>query len=265
MENIRGKTLIINGKTADASGYTPEASADLFYEVIRVINRKYLFLEDHLERLRSSCGENIPEYPGSSQISRHLNQLIQASDIQDGNVRLLIYKDSRQVNVVCFFTPHFYPSTEDYIKGVVVKTFRFERPDPTIKRWNNSFRNRVNKFIREETIYEAILINEEGKLTEGSRSNLFFIDQENRLITAPASLVLPGITRKYVFQICNELNIPIVERTIDFQEVSSMKACFISGTSPKVLPINKLNETSLDAGHTLVQKILHTYNQLIIP
>jgi branched-chain amino acid aminotransferase len=264
MENIRGKTLIINGNTADASGYAPDPSADLFYEVLRVINGKYLFLEDHLERLQSSCGESIPEYPGSSYISLHLMQLIQSSDIREGNVRLLIYKDTRQVNVVCFFISHFYPALEDFQVGVKVKSFAFERPDPTIKRWNELFRKRVNLFIKNENIYEALLINEEGMLTEGSRSNLFFIDNENRVISAPEVQVLPGITRKYVFQICKELGISLVERAINFNEVSAMTGCFISGTSPKVLPVQKLDGITFDAKHNLIQKISQSFNQMII-
>jgi len=265
MEHIWGNNLVINGKTADASGYEPDSSAVIFYEVIRVIDGSYLFLDDHLERLQVSCGDSISTYPTKDLICSNLDLLIESSSAKEGNVRLLIYDLAGQCNIVCFFTFHFYPTTEDYNRGVVVKTFRFERPDPTIKRWNNSFRAKVNKFIRDENIYEAILLSEDGKLTEGSRSNLFFIDQEDRLNTAPASQVLPGITRKYVFQICAELGISIVERAIDLQEVSSMKACFISGTSPKVLPIYKLNEISLDAGHILVQKILQSFNQLIIP
>lgn len=264
MEHIWGEILIINGKTADVLGYAPDPSAVIFYEVIRVIGGKYLFLNDHLERLRVSCGDNISNYPGKSTLSSQLQTLIHSSSTKDGNVKIMVYDEARQCNVLCFFTSHFYPTTEDYKKGVAVKTFRFERPDPNIKQWNNTFRNRVNKFIRDENIYEAILLNEQGKLTEGSRSNLFFIDKNERVITSPSSQVLPGITRKYVIQICAELHISIEERAIDLQEVTSMKACFISGTSPKVLPVQKLDAISFNAGNQLVGKILQSFNQLLI-
>lgn len=264
MERIRGNTLIINGKTADASGYTPDPSADLFYEVIRVIDSKFLFMKDHLERLRSSCGNSIPEYPGDSYISLQLKQLVKVSGIKEGNVKLEIHREFEQVNVACFYTHHFYPTEEDYDLGVKVKSFAFERPDPNIKRWNESFRKRVNLFIRDENIYEALLINEEDMLTEGSRSNLFFIDNENRLITAPEAQILPGITRKYVFQICNELGISIVERALSFGEVSSMRACFISGTSPKILPVRNLDSITFDVKNTLIQEISHSFNQRIL-
>lgn len=263
MENIRGNTLIINGQTADASGYAPDPSADLYYEVIRVIDGKYLFLEDHLERLQYSCKNRITGYPGNPYILSQLKQLIEISEIREGNVRLLLYSHSGRVNVSCFFTSHFYPLEEEYSHGVKVRSFGFVRPDPNIKRWNEAFRKRVNQFIRDEQIYEAILVNEEGMLTEGSRSNLFFLDKQNHLITAPTKQVLPGITRKYVFQICDDLGIPILEETVRLSDISTMSACFISGTSPKVLPIHQLDNTTYNVGHPLIQKIVRAFNELV--
>ena len=263
MKNIRGNTLIINGQTADASGFTPDPSAVLFYEVIRVIDGQYLFMDDHLERLYSTCIGRIKEVPDESIIAQQLKQLVDISSIMNGNVKLMLYEASGMTKMLSYFTPHFYPENRDYKLGVHVKTFKFERPDPNIKRWNEAFRKRVNNFIKEEGIYEAILLNEEGQLTEGSRSNLFFIDNQNHLFTAPTEQVLPGITRKYVFQICDELGIPIIERAISLKDISAMSACFISGTSPKILPVRQLDNTSFSAEHELVKNLMLQFDQLI--
>ncbi len=263
MENIRGNTLIINGILADASGYSPDSSADVYYEVIRVIKGKYLFLEEHLLRLRSSCRKSILNCPDSSSIISQLKQLIEYSEISEGNVKLLFYSVLNKTNIACFFTPHFYPSVGDYSSGVKVKSFQFERPDPNIKKWNESFRRKVNRFIRDEHIYEAILISEKGTLTEGSRSNLFFIDEKDRVITAPLEKVLPGITRNYVFEICRELGVPVIEKTVYLDGVTSMKACFITGTSPKVLPVQKLNKIPFNAQHETILRISQAFSQHI--
>ncbi len=263
MKNIRGKFLIVNGQTADASGYTPESSADLYYEVIRVINGKYLFLNEHLNRLRLSCSKRLTDCPGKDIISSHLNQLIEVSDIKEGNVKLLVYHINEKSNVVCYFVPHHYPKADDYQKGVAVKTFKFVRPDPNVKRWNEQFRIRVNQFIKDENIYEALLLNGEGMLTEGSRSNLFFIDDENRIITAPNDQVLQGITQKYVFQICKKLGVTVLEQNIRLETISKMTGCFITGTSPKVLPVSRLDDTYFDANNKVMQDIGSAYEQLI--
>lgn len=264
MKNIRGKALIINGQAADVSGYTPDPSADLFYEVIRVIDGKYLFLDDHIERLQRSCSKQIPVLPDRSSIASSLKKLVQTSEIKFGNVKLIIYQESGQTNTACFYTSHFYPAAEDYHEGVCVKTFEFERPDPNIKKWNEHFRTRVNKFIREESIYEAVLVNEQGILTEGSRSNLFFISSGNTVYTAPLDLVLPGITRRYVVQICGEAGITIKEEALNLRQASQMSGCFISGTSPKVLPVKQLDDTLFPPGNPIIQKIGTTFNKLVM-
>ena len=55
---ILGKKYVINGMSADASGKVPYMSADTYYEVIRLIDGKLLFLSYHLERLRQSLSES---------------------------------------------------------------------------------------------------------------------------------------------------------------------------------------------------------------
>lgn len=263
MENIRGKFLIVNGQTADASGYTPESSADLYYEVIRVIRGKYLFLNEHLNRLRSSCSIKFSDCPETDTITSQLIQLIKVSEINEGNVKLLVYHVEDESNIVCYFVPHHYPETVDYLRGVEVKTFEFVRPDPNVKQWIEHFRIRVNQFIKDENIYEALLINKEGMLTEGSRSNLFFIDNENRVITAPHDQVLQGITQKYVFQICKKLEITVLEQNISLENISKMTACFITGTSPKVLPVCRLDDFHFNPENHIIQEISNAYNLLI--
>lgn len=263
MENIRGKFLIVNGNTADASDYTQESSADLYYEVIRVIKGKYLFLDDHLNRLRFSCSKRFSDCPGTDTIKSQLIRLAEISGINDGNVKLLVYHLEGESNIVCYFVPHHYPEAEDYILGVKVLTFEFVRPDPNVKRWNERFRLRVNQFIKEENIYEALLINEEGKLTEGSRSNLFFIDDKNRVITTPNDQVLQGITQKYVFQICHELGLTVIEQAISLKNVSNMTGCFITGTSPKVLPVSRIDDVHFNSKNPVIQEIVNSFNQLI--
>ncbi len=263
MENIRGKFLIVNGQTTDASRYTPESSADLYYEVIRVINGKYLFLKEHLARLRSSCNKRYSDCPEVNTIISQLVQLIKVSEINEGNIKLLVYHLNEKSNVVCYFVPHHYPKDEDYLNGVEVKTFEFVRPDPNIKQWNEHFRIRVNQFIKDENVYEALLINEVGMLTEGSRSNLFFIDNKNRVITAPHNQVLQGITQKYVFQICKKIGIKVLEQDISLENISKMTGCFITGTSPKVLPVSRLDDIYFNANNKIIQDIKNAYEQLI--
>lgn len=264
MEKILGTQIILNGKPAYASAYNPEASAGIFYEVIRVLEGKCLFLKDHLERLKSSCEKGGIGSPDKEFIAQQIHFLIEHLKISTGNVKLVVYKQIDTLQTACFFIPHHYPSSADYTKGVRTKTFDFVRPDPTVKKWNEVFRQNVNLFIQQEDIYEAILVNEQNEVTEGSRSNLFFIDYNNRLITASEKIILPGITRKFVMQICAEKNIHVIERPLLLSEIKAMKSCFITGTSPKILPVQSLNEINFEVEGALMKTLIVEYNKMIL-
>lgn len=264
METIRGNTIILDGAPAAVSGYLPDAAAGMYYEVIRVIDGKPLFAHDHLERLRSSCKQAAAVCPDRQTLLEHLDLLLQQSSIRNGNIKLVLFKRLEKIHIACFFIPHFYPSDQDYRDGVHTKTYAFERPDPTIKRWNEDFRHNVNQFIREEYIYEAILLNGQGQLTEGSRSNLFFIDTQGRIFTAPAHMILPGITRKYVLQICREQGFEVIEQALTLKAAFNMESCFISGTSPKILPVRALDDITFITGSPVIKTIMHAYDRLVM-
>src|SRR6056297_1170947 len=206
MKNASGNLIIQDGAVLRTNDFNPDSRFGIIYEVIRLMNGRLLFLDDHLERLRNSCAKADKKCPEKTTLISHLRILISKVSISNGNIRLLVYEKEDKTHVACFFVPHFYPSNEDYRKGVLTRTFAFERPDPTVKRWNEKFRENISTYINQNKIYEAILLNARGELTEGSRSNLFFLDKNYRIYTAPEEMILPGITRKYVLQLCRDHN-----------------------------------------------------------
>jgi branched-chain amino acid aminotransferase len=155
-----------------------------------------------------------------------------------GNIRICLQKigpDSSQL--MSYFVPYVYPELNMYLSGVQLVTYPHIRPNPGIKKWDNQFRTSVNQYIKEYGVYEVLLLNDRKQITEGSRSNVFFLDDDKRLVTPPEQDVLPGITRKYVLEICKRKRLEVLQRPIHLEELEKMKACFISGTSPKVLPV----------------------------
>jgi len=263
MENIRGSTIILNGKPVEASVYNLNTFAASIYEVIRVINGKFIFLEDHLRRLEISCFKSGIACPAKETLNNQLELLVRYQLIKEGNVKLILDNSGEQVQTACFFIPHFYPSESDYKNGVRTNTYKFERPNPNVKKWNEAFRKNVNHFIHSKKIYEAILLNNDNIITEGSRSNLFFIDKEERIITAPESIILPGITRSYVQQICKKEQIDFIEKEILLEEISTYPASFISGTSPKILPVKNIDEIKFNIHSGPLKVLMSAYEKLI--
>lgn len=260
MEDIRGSTLIHNGQPVAAEGYVPPVSTGFYYEVVRYAEDGFMFLDDHMDRLIQSCRKGGTECPDASIILNSLQLLVEKEPFAEGNIKIVYYRRMGSPVLDCYFIPHRYPTEEEYRTGIALKIFLYTRPDPTVKRWNDDFRSRVNRFIQREKIYEAILMNEKGFLTEGSRSNLFFIDTEGRVLTAPPGWVLPGITRKKVLAFCTTKRIPVVEQLLRPEDAADMSACFISGTSPKVLPVRMLDHILFDVENSILRKIMAGWN-----
>jgi branched-chain amino acid aminotransferase len=150
-----------------------------------------------------------------------------------------------------------------YLSGVQLVTYPHIRPNPGIKKWDDQFRTSVNRYIREHGVYEALLLNDKKQITEGSRSNLFFLDADSRLITPPRADILPGITRKYVLEICNIQGLEVIERPVYLKELDTLEACFISGTSPKVLPVWQIDDWQFRTDHPEMKMIMTEFDQVI--
>ena len=259
-----GETYTINGKSADLSGFIPDMSADIYYEVVRLMDGKLLFLKDHLNRLRHSLAGSGIVYPGIDTILKDLRLLLKKNSFTQGNIRICLQSSDEPGNdLLCYFVSYVYPDASMYKEGVCLATYPYIRSNPGIKKWDDRFRTSVGQYIRDQGVYEAVLLNRENEITEGSRSNLFFIDQEDRLITVPEKVILPGITRKHVLEIAHAHGIPIIERSISLNSLEGLKSAFISGTSPKVLPVKKLDNCSFDVKHPVLQLLMKQFEVLM--
>ncbi len=261
---VLGETYIINGKPADVADFIPDMSLDIYYEVIRLMDHKILFFGDHLERLQHSLMDSGLNYPGSDFIRENLQLLVQHNNFTAGNIRICLQPNSgNNPTLLCYFIPYIYPEECMYKSGVQLVTYPHMRPNPGIKKWDDAFRISVSEYIRDYGVYEVILLNDLLQVTEGSRSNIFFVDHLNHLITAPEKDVLPGITRKYVLKICAEEGIEIFERPINLNELEELSVCFITGTSPKILPVWQLNAYEFKADHPVLKLLMERYESLI--
>ena len=261
---VLGEKYIIDGIATDTSDFKPDMSADIYYEVIRLMGGKFLFLDDHNKRLRNSLHGTNLKFPGFGPIQENLRELQIANSYTEGNIRICIQQAiGSGTSIICYFIPYLYPEACMYKSGVQVVTYPHVRPNPGIKKWDDAFRVAVNDYIREYGVYEAVLLNTQKQVTEGSRSNIFFLDHHHHIITAPEQDVLPGITRNYVLSICKQEGIEVFERPIHLAEINTMTSCFISGTSPKILPVWQLDGIQFKVDHPLLNLLMERYELLL--
>jgi len=261
---ILGDTYVINGVSADVSDFNPDMSADIYYEVVRLIDGKVLFLQDHLERFQRSLYGSDLQFPGTEKIIENLSLLVRRNDFTVGNIRIYLERTGDgNSQLLCYFVPYIYPEICMYLSGVQLVTYPHTRPNPGIKKWDNQFRISVNLYIRDFGVYEALLLNGKKQITEGSRSNVFFLDSEKRLITPPETDILSGITRKYVFEIARSKGLELIERPVYLSELDHMHACFISGTSPKILPVWQIDGFQFKVDHPSLHMLMEEFDGLL--
>ena len=262
--NNTGPQFLFNLAIQDSSVFHDDFlhNGKNFYEVIRVMNGNALFIEDHISRLFSSAlksGFTIAF--SASEIYRGLKLLIHSLKLEEGNIKIVWHTDdpSGKSFLIMYQTKYYYPDDFLYKKGVQCLLLNESRPEPEIKKWRASFKEKINQLKTRKDVYEIILVNEKGIVTEGSQSNLFII-KENKLFTAFKKNILPGITRKYILKIAKENDMHLEELDFGRDTLLSADAVFLTGTSPKVLPVAGIGENTFDVTHPLLTKIIFLYN-----
>jgi len=261
--------LISNGRIMPAaepgSGTLPDASSKVLYEVIRVLSGVPLFLERHLERLESSAklvGSTVKPIAGN--IEKSIYELIKANNCPDKNIKITVHSLNKEnPDYLAYFIHSSYPTDEEYSSGVHAILLREERNNPNAKIVNSSFKERVAAALSDANAYEALLVNSENEITEGSRSNVFFV-KDGIVYTAPKSNVLIGITRVCVFELCSRLGIKIEEKPIYTASLCEMDGVFMTGTSPKLLPISTVDEMHFGSpDNHVIKALMKGYDEML--
>jgi branched-chain amino acid aminotransferase len=233
------------------------------YEVVRVIDGRCLFLEDHIKRFHYSLQLSGINYEmGDNYLKSTIYKLIEINNITNGNLKFLLNENNKMVLLAAYFIQHRYPKQEDYINGVKTKIISEIRNNPNAKITNDKLRATSNKIIEEEGLYDVLLESTDGYITEGSRTNVFFV-LNDKIFTAPAKLVLEGITRKYVFNAIHFSKNHVTEEPVHVSQLNNIEAAFFTGTSPKVLPINQIGDIELDPKHEKIGAVMKEFDRII--
>ncbi len=270
MIKYTGEYLFKNQQFINTPAFNEEIPEDQsVYEVLRVIDGTPLFLTEHLNRLyRSLKILNLKDSFDLSSLQgleKSIQKLIALNSLQNCNMKIIVshFHGERSLDCYGFFIPSNYPSQSAYENGVDAILYHGSRDNPNAKVYQSDLRENVAKALKETGAYEAILVNESGEISEGSRSNIFFV-KKGTVYTSPAKQVLLGITREKVLQIMTEHGISYGVTEIYEKDIPQMDGVFMTGTSPKVLPIRIIDEMSYaSASNSVIQKIMQEYDALI--
>lgn len=218
------------------------------YEVIRVIDRKPIFLGEHFQRMEKSIQlSGYSEKIDFGSFKSSIELLINENDFENCNVRVSFFVKDEPV-ILMYFVKSSYPAEELFKTGINVVTIKKQRKNPNVKFFESGFREYIDHVIAEKNAFEAILVNEDSTISEGSRSNIFFV-KGNTLVTSPDGTVLLGVTRGKVIEVCENNGIAVEKRNVYLHELKSFDGAFITGTSNNVLPVRAIDENIYDSAN----------------
>jgi branched-chain amino acid aminotransferase len=237
---------------------------DGIFEGIRLYGGNVYRLDEHLERLEYSAKALMLTLPlDRAAMAQAVCETCRQNKLTDGYIRLVVTRGAGDLGLAPWLCEKptvfiiaskisLYPQ-EYYDNGLSIVTVPTRRisPDmlpPTIKSLN--YLNNILAKIeaRQAGALEAIMLNAQGYVAECTADNIFAISKGEILTPAASAGALKGITRATVFDIAQELGIPMREADLTRYDIWCADECFLTGTGAEVIPVVKLDSRVIGTG-----------------
>ena len=221
-------------------------------------------LIDHTERLFSAASKiNISIPYSANDLCQAQIDTMSKNNLREGYIRPIVFlgsesmglrsQDSLSVNVAiaCWEWPSYMdPGAKK--NGISVIKSPFQQYDNPLYSNNKIIGTYVNSIMAvndaiSKGAEEAILLDKNGYISEGSGENLFIV-KNSTLITPTTDYCLNGITRQSVISIAKNLNYSVEERNLTFDELLDADEAFYSGTAVEITPITSVDGTTIGSG-----------------
>jgi branched-chain amino acid aminotransferase len=113
---------------------------------------------------------------------------------------------------------------------------------------------------------EALMLNAQGYVTEGTGDNVFIVTKQGELATPPPYVgILKGITREALIEIARKTGVSFAEKVLTRHDIFNAAECFLTGTAAEIVPVVKLDDRPISGGKPgpLTLKFLEAFHQLI--
>lgn len=235
--------------------------ADGVYEVIRVYDGRPFMAAPHLYRLRAGLRSiRIPADP-TNQISAAIERLLEQDELRTGDATIYVqvtrgaaprrhsFPDPGTPPTVYVAAKPFRQHPASYwevgVAAISLPDVRWSRCDiKSIALLPNVL---ANQRAKEADAFEALFVRD-GVLIEGSHSNLAAVIDDEVVTYPVCNYILPGITRRLVLDLAEEMGIAVREGAILVDELDRVQELFLTGTTTEVMPIVRLDGRAIGDG-----------------
>ena len=252
---------------------------DGIWEGIRLVNQKWLFLDDHIDRLfEGAKAIDLDIGLTKAEIKQELFKTQKANKMTDkAHARLMV---TRGVKSKPFQRPSYYLNgptiviimehSEDATDNPPIKlaTVSQVRGNPMVQDPKLNSHSKLNCILaciqaEKAGADEALMLDPHGFVSTTNSCN-FFIVKNDQVWTSTGDYCMNGITRKKVIEICISNNIPIFEKNFSLVDVYSADEAFITGTLGSLVSVESIDGRLIEnnANYSMTERLLHLYNDL---
>ena len=234
---------------------------DGLFETMRVYSGKIFRLEHHLDRLFQSARSIFIELPMTrNEIRSAIYAAIKLNGLSNSIVRLTVTRGeldsgvnvdySSPPTIVILVKPVKAISKKTYKEGIGIKLYkksaiRTQGISNKIKSCNYLSNIILRENALKENFFEAILLDHNHNVTEGTISNIFIIKNNQLKTPITNEFVLSGIIRQAILDLCLENNIPFKEDLITERELYEADELFLTNSAIEILPVRNINHHKL--------------------
>ena len=252
---------------------------DGIWEGIRLVNEKWLFLDDHIDRLfEGAKAIDLDIGLTKAEIKQELFKTQKANKMTDkAHARLMV---TRGVKSKPFQRPSYslngptiviiMEHSEDATDNPPIKlaTVSQVRGNPMVQDPKLNSHSKLNCILaciqaEKAGADEALMLDPHGFVSTTNSCN-FFIVKNEQVWTSTGDYCMNGITRKKVIEICISNNIPIFEKNFSLVDVYSADEAFITGTLGSLVSVESIDGRLIEnnANYSMTERLLHLYNEL---
>ncbi|MFC5712695.1 branched-chain-amino-acid transaminase [Thalassorhabdus alkalitolerans] len=255
---------------------------DGVFEGIRVYHGNVYKLEEHLERLFNSAKSIMLNIPYTmDELTDIIVQTLKKNALRDAYIRLVVSRGVGNLGldpttcakpqlIVIAEELAIYPK-ELYERGLEIVTVatRRNRPDvlsPKVKSLN--YLNNILVKIEASLagVSEALMLNNEGYVAEGSADNVFIL-RKGVLLTPPGYIgALEGITRNAIVDLALDMGYEVKEEPFTRHDVYTADEVFLTGTAAEVIAVVKVDGREIGEGKPgpETQRLLKAFRQKVV-
>ena len=238
---------------------------------IRFHNNKFLFLNDHLNRLFDDAKKiNLKIHLNKNQFKKILFDTIKINKMKtDVHIRLVV---SRGIKSTPYQDPAFtiskptivvipeykQPQETIYKKGLILKTVKTIRGPHNVQDPRINSLSKLNCIIacieaKKKKADEALMFDINGNIATNNSTHFFFV-KNNCVYTSTGQYCVKGITRQNVINLCKKNKIKVYEKNFKLKDVLNADEAFVTGTFANIIPVKKINNKIYNLNNNLTTK-----------